>query len=422
MILTVVLTALAAATIAGLVLSWPHGDRAAHVTSVEFAAPGVTFPVGTVTQVHPACADDATGPDSSTTDPGAAAAAGGDPGNACGSLDVALGAVTVSVPAPPSLADSGLAAGDRVQLMKVPTAGGGPDAYSFMQVQRSTPLVLLLVLFVVVVAAVARWKGILGLVGLAFGGFVIVAYMLPALLEGQSGLQVALVGASAIMFVVLYLAHGFSIRTSTAMAGTLLGVGITALLGVIAVHAARLSGLADDESATLSSFVHGLSTRELFTCAIIIAGLGVLNDVTITQSSAVWELRAAAPGLSRREVFAAGMRIGRDHIASTIYTIVFAYAGAALPVLMLIYLYDRPMVDLLQTESLAEEIVRTLASGIGLVLAVPATTAIAALAVAPRADPAPRAGAARAGEESDGQRPAPRTRAEARALQATDLS
>lgn len=111
------------------------------------------------------------------------------------------------------------------------------------------------------------------------------------------------------------------------------------------------------------------------------AGLGVLNDVTITQSLEVWELRAVAPDMKRRALFTSGMRIGRDHIASTIYTIVFAYAGAALPVLLLIFIYDRPVFEMLQTESLSEEIVRTLASAIGLMLAVPATTAIAVLTV-----------------------------------------
>ncbi len=243
-------------------------------------------------------------------------------------------------------------------------------------------------LFVVVVGLIARWRGLLALVGLAFGGLVLVKFMLPALVGGESGLVVALVGCSAIMFVVLYLAHGLSVRTSTALAGTLFGVGITAGLGVLAVDGARLSGVADDEGATLAAFIQTMDPKDLLTCAIIVAGLGVLNDVTITQSSAVWELRAAAPRLGRRELFHSGMRIGRDHIASTIYTIVFAYAGAALPVLLLLFLYERPVLDMLQTESISEEIVRTLASAIGLVLAVPVTTLIAALTVGSAKAPA----------------------------------
>jgi uncharacterized membrane protein len=248
---------------------------------------------------------------------------------------------------------------------------------------------------------------VLALVGLGFGGLVVVKFMLPALVAGQSGLLVALLGSSAIMFVVLYLAHGLSIRTSTALAGTLFGVAITAGLGLLAVDLARLSGVADDEGALLTGFVTSMKPQDLLTCAIIVAGLGVLNDVTITQSSAVWELRAAAPSLGRRELFRSGMRIGRDHIASTIYTIVFAYAGAALPVLLLLFLYERPVLDLLQTESMSEEIVRTLASAIGLVLAVPVTTAIAALTVGGAKEPEPAPPAATEGDASGGESRAP---------------
>jgi len=107
----------------------------------------------------------------------------------------------------------------------------------------------------------------------------------------------------------------------------------------------------------------------------------VLNDVTITQASAVWELRGAGPELTRRQLFTAATQIGRDHIASTIYTIVFAYTGTALAVLMLIQLYGLPLTELLATEEIGQEVVRTLASAIALVLAVPVTTGIAALTV-----------------------------------------
>ena len=397
--LTLLLVLVAAATVFGLVRYWPGDARTPNqVGASQFAAPGVTFPVAEVQKVLPVCE----GADASMGAP-PAAGQGGDVVSAdatCGAITVQLeqptatsGDVrpTVSVSVPPAISTSGLQPGDTVQLMLTPAQGDQPPGYSFLQVQRGAPLSLMLVLFLVVVAVVARWRGILALVGLAFGGLVVVKFMLPALLDGQSGLLVALIGSSAIMFVVLYLAHGLSVRTSTALAGTLFGVAITAGLGLLAVEMARLSGVADDEGAVLASFVTTMSPQDLLTCAIIVAGLGVLNDVTITQSSAVWELRAAAPGMGRRELFRSGMRIGRDHIASTIYTIVFAYAGAALPVLLLLFLYERPVLDLLQTESMSEEIVRTLASAVGLVLAVPVTTAIAALTVGAAKTPAPAA-------------------------------
>ncbi len=129
--------------------------------------------------------------------------------------------------------------------------------------------------------------------------------------------------------------------------------------------------------------MNNLGFPGLLTCGLIVAGLGVLNDVTITQASAVWELRSAAPDLPRRRIFTSAMRIGRDHIASTIYTLVFAYAGASIIVLLLLDIYNRPALDLISNEAIAEEIVRTLASSIGLVLAVPITTAIAAAVASP---------------------------------------
>ena len=156
------------------------------------------------------------------------------------------------------------------------------------------------------------------------------------------------------------------------------------MIGLLAIDATRLSGASDETAATLGAYVGDLNFQGLLTCAVIVAGLGVLNDVTITQASAVWELRGAAPQLTRTELFTRAMRIGRDHIASTIYTIVFAYAGAALSVLLLLYFYQRPILSLVSTEEISEEIVRTLASGIGLVLAVPITTAIATFAVGGR--------------------------------------
>jgi Predicted multitransmembrane protein len=392
--LTVFLILMAAATLFGLIRYWPSETSAAdRVASSEFAAPGVTFPIATVSEVLPPCA----GADSQVGAP-PAQNQGGDTAldsATCGAIRVVLEpetgdwndelTVTISVPRP--VTTSGLQAGDKVQLLKIPAQGAEPAAYSFLQVQRGAPLALLLALFILVVAIVARLRGVLALVGLGFGGLIVITFMLPALLEGQPGIRVALIGSSAIMFVVLYLAHGLSTRTSTALAGTLFGVGITAFLGVLAVHLARLSGVADDEGATLAAFNETMRPRDLLTAAIIIAGLGVLNDVTITQSSAVWELRAAAPHLPRRALFRSGMRIGRDHIASSIYTIVFAYAGAALPVLLLLFIYERPVLDLLQAEAMSEEIVRTLASAIGLVLAVPATTAIAALTVGRSREP-----------------------------------
>ena len=367
---TVLLGALAVAlvaTIVGAVLIWPDRDRAAELQDqVDFLADGVTFVGGAVEEVQPACPSL------------------NDETDGCGQITAKVGegddAEQVMVDVPPEVSEAGLEAGDELRLLRIPGADGEPTQYSYFGVNRSSPLLLLTLLFAVVVVAVARWRGVRALFGLAFSGVAVLWFMLPALVSGENGLWVGVVGSAAIVFVVLYMTHGVSIRTTAAVAGTLAGIGMTALLGLVAVGVTHLSGVAG-ESGILQSTVGDLDFQGLLTCAVIIAGLGVLNDVTITQASAVWELRAAGPELSRREVFVSATRIGQDHIASTIYTIVFAYAGAALAVLMLIQLYGLPLTELLATEEIGQEVVRTLASAIALVLAVPVTTAIAALTV-----------------------------------------
>ena len=236
--------------------------------------------------------------------------------------------------------------------------------------------------FVIAVLAVAGRKGFFGLLGLIVSGAVLFGFLIPSLTSGHAAVPVAIVGATAIMFVVLYLAHGVSWRTTSAFVGTWLSLLVTTGLGALGVGLARLSGISSEETVALAGVLGGLDFPDILTCSLVIAGLGVLNDVTITQASSVWEIRAAGPGLTRRELFTSGMRIGRDHIASTIYTIVFAYAGASLSLLLLLSLYQQPLHVLLSTEQFSEEIIRTLGSGIGLVLSVPLTTGVAALTVA----------------------------------------
>jgi uncharacterized membrane protein len=236
---------------------------------------------------------------------------------------------------------------------------------------------VLAVLFAVVVIAVARLRGLASLFGLAFAFFILLQFLLPGLLAGDSPTLVSLVGSAAIMFVVLYLAHGFSARTTTALVGTLFGLTLVAVLGSVAVSTARLAGLTTDETVQLNTFDPTLDFSGLVLAGIVVAGLGVLNDVTITQASAIWQLNEVSPDLSWRELYSRGMTVGRDHIASTVYTIVFAYAGAALPALLLINLYSRPLWTTI-TSSLAEEVIRTMVGAIALVLAVPVTTAAGA--------------------------------------------
>jgi uncharacterized membrane protein len=368
---TVLLGALAVAliaTIVGAVLVWPDRERSSELDEeVTFLAEGVTFVGAVVDEVQPACPSL------------------NEPSDDCGQIRATVGsgddAEEVTVPVPPEVSEAGLAPGDELRMLRIPGVDGQPVRYSFFGVERSSPLLLLTLLFVAVVVVVARWRGVRALLGLGFSGIAVLWFMLPALVSGESGLWVGLVGSALIVFVVLYTTHGFSIRTSAAVAGTLAGLAMTAVLGVVAVTVTHVTGVTDESGGILRALVGDLDFRGLLTCAVIVAGLGVLNDVTITQASAVWELRGAGPELTRRQLFAAGTQIGRDHIASTIYTIVFVYAGATLSTLMLLQLYGLPLTELLATEEMGQEVVRTLASATALVLAVPVTTGIAALTV-----------------------------------------
>ena len=363
-----VLAAVGVAVVVGLIALWPSSG-AVHALQgkTDFAAPGTTFPHGTVRSVQPACPPDRQ--DAS-----------------CGHLQVEVDGTTVSVPVAPEVSASGLAPGDRVQLQRTPAAGGGngQPTYGFYKVDRGRSMWLLAGLFALVVIAVARLRGLLALVALSLGVVVIALWLLPSLLSGHDPVLAALVAAAVILYAVLYLTHGLSLRTSAALAGTLGGLAATALLGLLFTGAAHLSGVGDEGGTLLTSLGSGIDFQRLMTATVVIAGLGVLNDVTITQASAVWELRAASDSLSRRQLWTSAMRIGRDHIASTIYTIVFAYAGTALLTLLLVRLYDRPLWETLGTESMAEEVVRSLVSAVGLVLAVPITTAVATAVVPSR--------------------------------------
>ncbi|MDQ3896234.1 MAG: YibE/F family protein [Actinomycetota bacterium] len=272
-----------------------------------------------------------------------------------------------------------LRAGDRVVLGRA--ADPGSDvAYYFSDYQRRTPLLALGLLFAVAVVGLARWRGAAALLGLAVSLLVLVKFVLPALLAGESAVAVAVVGSSLIAVVIIYLAHGVTARTTTAVLGTLVSLWLTAGLAVVFVELTRLTGLASEEGTYLRGLLGGrVNVQGLLLGGIVIGALGVLNDVTVTQASAVWEIYLANPATGARPLYRSAMRIGRDHIASTVDTLVLAYAGAALPLFVVFTVAGRGLGDVLTGELVAEEVVRTLVGSLGLVAAVPVTTGLACL-------------------------------------------
>ncbi|MEW2412275.1 YibE/F family protein [Streptomyces sp. NPDC046866] len=281
-----------------------------------------------------------------------------------------------------------------------------PDAprdlqYSVIDVNRKLPLALLAGLFAVAVVVVGRMRGMFALIALAVSFVVLTLFILPAILQGSNPLVVAVIGASAIMLIALYMCHGLTARTSVAVLGTLVSLLLIGLLGSLFIDWAFLSGNTDDNTGLIHGLYPGIDMSGLLLAGVIIGSLGVLDDVTVTQTSAVWELHHADPSMGPRALYRAAIRIGRDHIASVVNTLVLAYAGAALPLLLLFSIANSSVGSVANSELVAEEIVRTLVGSIGLVASVPVTTVLAALVVSadrPGApDGAPAAARARGG-------------------------
>ncbi|MCW2871985.1 YibE/F family protein [Actinacidiphila oryziradicis] len=253
--------------------------------------------------------------------------------------------------------------------------------YSVSDVQRGFPMALLAGLFAVAVIVIGRMRGLMALVALVISFAVLTLFILPAILHGDNPLLVAVIGGSAIMLIALYLSHGLNARTSVAVIGTLCSLFLIGVLGSGFISWAHLTGNTDDQTGLIHALYPGIDVRGLLLAGVIIGSLGVLDDVTVTQTSAVWELRDADPTANWRKLYLAGMRIGRDHIASVVNTLVMAYAGAALPLLLLFSVARSGVLQVAGSELVAEEIVRTLVGSIGLVASVPLTTALAALVV-----------------------------------------
>lgn len=269
--------------------------------------------------------------------------------------------------------------GDKVWLSE--TKNGLDVMYSFADFQRTTNLLWWLVATAVLIAIVGMHRGLLSLVGLALTMAMVCFFLLPALLRGGDPIALAVVGGSAVLFLALYTVHGFSWKTSSALAGTLIALALSALLARAAISNAQLRGLGNEDNLHILLYLPDVSIAGLMLCGFIIGALGVLNDVTVAQASTVHELATADPDASPMRNFAAAMRVGRDHIASMVYTLVLSYTGAALPSLLLLSVSGRPLMQILTSDIMATELLRSAVGALALVLAVPITTAIAAFTV-----------------------------------------
>jgi uncharacterized membrane protein len=279
-------------------------------------------------------------------------------------------------------------AGERVVLNRQDDAP--PEfRYSYADRQRRPVLLWLAVAFALAVVALGRLRGAAALLGLAGSVVVLLQFVIPAIIDGRNPVLVAIVGASAIAYLALYAAHGFTRMTTVALLGTLAALAVTALLSWVAVEAARFSGLTADEAFIISVAGH-FDLSGLILAGIVLGALGAVDDITVTQASTVWELHSVRPDLGKRALIRSGLKVGRDHVASTVNTLLLAYAGAAMPLLLFFVLAQQSIGTVLNGEIVAVEVVRTLVGSIGLVSAVPITTWLAAVFAAEEFAAAPR--------------------------------
>lgn len=283
-----------------------------------------------------------------------------------------------------------------VLVLTATTLPDGTTIYNFADYERSTAMWVLVVLFVVTVLALGRWRGLGALAGLALSITVLVVFVLPALLQGSNPVLVAIVGSSVIAFASLYLAHGFNSPTNVALLSTLAALTLTGVLAWFFIEMTSLTGLSDENALFLEALGVRIDPRGLLLAGVVIGSLGVLDDVTVTQVSAVGELHRARPDATFGELYRSALVIGRDHISSTVNTLFLAYAGAALPLLLLFSEVRQAISDTAMREQVAVEIVRTLVGSIGLVAAVPIATGLAAVVLKARVSRADDGGEASA--------------------------
>jgi uncharacterized membrane protein len=364
-----VLAVVATLTAVAMILLWPHGDSA----NPKQPGQGAIQVGGEVQEVRQTQCPPV---DQSQPLPGGP--------QVCGTVTVRLTSgtdrgrtVVTDIPYGPGAPK--VSAGDRVTLVYTPDSPGGQQ-YQIMDHQRGRQLWFLLIAFALAVVAFGRWRGFAALAGLAVTFGVLLLFIVPAILDGRSPLLVAIVGSAAIMLSVLYLTHGFTVPTTVAVLGTLASLALTGGLSAIVTGALHLTGVASEEDSFLTISNQNVNMQGLLLAGILIGSLGVLDDIAVTQAVTVEELALADPTMPARRLYRAAERVGRAHIASVINTIILAYAGASLPLLLLIADGRQPVGQVLTSQLIAQEIARSVVGTLGLIAAVPITTALAAFA------------------------------------------
>jgi len=270
-----------------------------------------------------------------------------------------------------------LSVGDKVVVSISKTPENVINAY-FVDYVRTTPILWLMGTFAVSIILISRWKGVRALLSTVFSLYIIIGYIIPHILAGEDPLTVSIIGSIILLGVTLYLTYGWTLKTHAAVISMILVLLLTGALSALFVTFTKLNGTGDENVMFLMQMMQTpINLRGLLLGGMIIGALGVLDDLVTTQASAVFELHHAKPNFRFRDLYNSAMRIGQDHVAATVNTLVLAYAGASLPMLLMFSLAHGDYGYLVNFSFIAEEIVRTLVGSLGLIAAVPLTTTIA---------------------------------------------
>jgi uncharacterized membrane protein len=362
-----IVAVLAVATIAGLIVLWPHGKLASHGQ----LGPVRTYSAVTKQTKNVPCRLSAS--------------------HSCSVAEVKLldGPQKGQTTELTTVAEAGalsLSPGDRIRVYKNVEPKGTTariEPYSFADFDRRGAMLWLAVGFTVLLLATGRLHGLRALGALAASMVIVVVFVVPAILHGSSPFAVAVIGAFTVILVMMPLSYGLGAKALAAWVGTAISLLLAAGLALAFTHLAHLSGAASDETVYLAASQSQLSLQGLLVAGMVIGALGVLVDLTVSQASTVIALRRANPRLRFGGLFRGALEVGHDHIAATVATLVFAYAGAALPVLLIFSIGGTSFTDAINGEAVADEVIAALVGSIGLIASMPITTALAAL-LAPR--------------------------------------
>ncbi len=247
-------------------------------------------------------------------------------------------------------------------------------------VYRMPVIWTLLGIFLFVVIAIARWQGFRSIIGMVLSIAILVMFIVPQLLKGADPFATALFGSLLIGASTIYLSHGVSIKSHIALGSLSVILAVVAILSSVSVAAAQLVGLGSEEAYFLQfGETSVINLQGLLLGGIVLGALGVLDDITVSQVSVVFQLKFLKKKISFQELYSRALYVGKDHVASLVNTLVLAYAGANLPLFLLLILDKQtPLWVIMNSQIIVEEVVRTLVGSIGLVLAVPLTTAVCA--------------------------------------------